>query len=61
MCWTIMPTVIPRGCGCARSEPVIDLLLRYAHALKGQDDHAGRRWDEFQRKGTTENLERKVQ
>jgi integrase len=33
----------------------------YAHALRGQDDDAARRWDEFQRKGTPDTLERKVQ
>jgi integrase len=33
----------------------------YAHALRGQDDDAARRWDEFQRKGTPDALERKVQ
>ena len=33
----------------------------YTHALRGQDDDAARRWDEFQRCGTTESLERKVQ
>jgi len=33
----------------------------YAHALRGQDDDAARRWDEFQRKGTVDGLERKVQ
>jgi hypothetical protein len=32
----------------------------YAHALRGQDD-AARRWDEFQRKGTPDAFERKVQ
>lgn len=33
----------------------------YAHALRGQDDDAARRWDEFQRRGTGDSLERKVQ
>jgi integrase len=33
----------------------------YAHALRGQDDDAARRWDEFQRRGTRDNVERKVQ
>jgi integrase len=33
----------------------------YAHALRGQDDEAARRWDEFQRRGTGARLERKVQ
>jgi integrase len=33
----------------------------YAHALRGQDDDAARRWDEFQRRGTADGLERKVQ
>jgi len=33
----------------------------YAHALRGQDDDAARRWDEFQRKGTVDAPESKVQ
>jgi integrase len=33
----------------------------YAHALHGQDDDAARRWDEFQRKGTPDSPETKVQ
>jgi integrase len=33
----------------------------YAHALRGQDDEAARRWDEFQRRGAGDNLQRKVQ
>src|SRR3984885_4765007 len=33
----------------------------YAHALRGQDDDAARRWDEFQRRGTGDASERKVQ
>jgi integrase len=32
----------------------------YAHAFRGQDDDAARRWDEFQRRGTVDGLERKV-
>ena len=31
----------------------------YAHALRGQDDDAARRWDEFQRRGTPDNTETK--
>jgi integrase len=33
----------------------------YTHALRGQDDDAARRWDEFQRRGSGGHLERKVQ
>jgi integrase len=33
----------------------------YAHALRGQDDDAARRWDEFQRRETGDLLERKIQ
>jgi integrase len=33
----------------------------YAHALRGQDDEAARRWDEFQRRGTGDRPARKVQ
>jgi integrase len=33
----------------------------YAHALHGQDDEAARRWDEFQRRGTGDRVEGKVQ
>ena len=33
----------------------------YTHALRGQDDDAARRWDEFQRRGAGNSLPRKVQ
>jgi integrase len=33
----------------------------YAHAIRGQDDEAAVRWDEFQRRGTGDRLERKLQ
>jgi integrase len=33
----------------------------YAHALRGQDDDAAERWDDFQRRGTGDTLQRKVQ
>jgi integrase len=33
----------------------------YTHALRGQDDEAARRWDEFQRRGTGDAIERKIQ
>ena len=33
----------------------------YAHALRGQDDEAALRWDEFQRRGTGPRPERKLQ
>jgi integrase len=33
----------------------------YTHALRGQDDDAARRWDEFQRRGAGDSLPRKVQ
>ena len=33
----------------------------YAHALRGQDDEAALRWDEFQRRGTGDRVERKLQ
>ena len=33
----------------------------YTHVLRGQDDDAARRWDEFQRRGTPDNHDRKVQ
>lgn len=33
----------------------------YTHALRGQDDDAARRWDEFQRRGAADSLERKLQ
>jgi integrase len=33
----------------------------YTHALRGQDDDAARRWDEFQRRGASDGLPRKVQ
>jgi integrase len=33
----------------------------YTHALRGQDDDAARRWDEFQRRGAGDSRQRKVQ
>jgi len=33
----------------------------YTHALRGQDDDAARRWDDFQRRGAVEHLEKKLQ
>ncbi len=33
----------------------------YTHALRGQDDDAARRWDDFQRRGTGDRVERKIQ
>ena len=33
----------------------------YTHALRGQHDDAARRWDEFQRRGASDSLPRKVQ
>jgi integrase len=33
----------------------------YAHALRGQDDDAARRWDEFQRRGAGDSPQTKVQ
>jgi integrase len=33
----------------------------YAHAIRGQDDEAALRWDEFQRRGTGDRLQRKLQ
>jgi integrase len=33
----------------------------YTHALRGQDDDAARRWDEFQRRGAGDSLQRKLQ
>jgi integrase len=33
----------------------------YAHAIRGQDDEAAMRWDEFQRRGTGDRQERKIQ
>ena len=33
----------------------------YAHALRGQDDEAALRWDEFQRRGAGVRAERKLQ
>jgi integrase len=33
----------------------------YAHALRGQDDEAAQRWDEFQRRGAGVRAERKLQ
>jgi integrase len=33
----------------------------YTHALRGQDDDAARRWDEFQRRGAEDGLQRKLQ
>jgi integrase len=33
----------------------------YAHALRGQDDDAAMRWDEFQRRGTGDRAETKIQ
>ena len=33
----------------------------YTHALRGQDDDAARRWDEFQRRRTVDDIERKIQ
>ena len=33
----------------------------YAHALRGQDDEAALRWDEFQRRGIGPRPERKLQ
>jgi integrase len=33
----------------------------YAHAIRGQDDEAALRWDEFQRRGTADRLARKLQ
>lgn len=33
----------------------------YAHAIRGQDDEAALRWDEFQRRGTGDRPEGKLQ
>jgi len=33
----------------------------YTHALRGQDDDASRRWDEFQRRGAATSAPTKVQ
>jgi integrase len=33
----------------------------YAHAIRGQDDEAALRWDEFQRRGTEDRPARKLQ
>ena len=33
----------------------------YTHALRGQDDDAARRWDEFQRRGAGDSIQRKLQ
>src|ERR1700685_419431 len=33
----------------------------YTHALRGQDDDAARRWDEFQRRGAGDGFQRKLQ
>jgi hypothetical protein len=33
----------------------------YAHAIRGQDDEVAVRWDEFQRRGTGDRLQRKLQ
>jgi integrase len=33
----------------------------YTHALRSQDDDAARRWDEFQRRGTPDSPETRVQ
>ena len=33
----------------------------YTHALRGQDDDAARRWDEFQRRGAATSVQSKVQ
>ncbi len=33
----------------------------YAHALRGQDDEAARRWDEFQRRSTSDDSQKTVQ
>jgi integrase len=33
----------------------------YAHAIRGQDDEAAERWDEFQRRGTGDRSNRKLQ
>ena len=33
----------------------------YAHAIRGQDDDAAMRWDDFQRRGTGDRVERKIQ
>jgi len=33
----------------------------YAHAIRGQDDEAALRWDEFQRRGTGDRVEGKLQ
>jgi integrase len=33
----------------------------YTHALRGQDDDAARRWDEFQRHGAGDTVQRKLQ
>jgi integrase len=33
----------------------------YTHALRGQDDDAARRWDDFQRRGAGDSLQRKLQ
>jgi hypothetical protein len=50
--------VVSERLGHASIRTTVDV---YAHALRGQDDDAARRWHEFQRRGTADNLERKVQ
>jgi integrase len=50
--------VVSERLGHASIRTTVDV---YAHALRGQDDDAARRWDEFQRRGTEGNLETKVQ
>jgi integrase len=50
--------VVSERLGHASIRTTVDV---YAHALCGQDDDAARRWHEFQRRGTEDNLERKVQ
>jgi integrase len=49
--------VVSERLGHASIRTTVDI---YAHALRGQDDDAARRWDEFQRRGTGDNLETKV-
>jgi len=58
-CWPMVCHC--RWCRSARALPVRTTAEVYAHAIRGQDDEAALRWDEFQRRGTGDRVEGKLQ
>ena len=51
-------TVVSERLGHSSVRTTADI---YAHAIRGQDDEAAERWDEFQRRGTGDRSNRKLQ